>query len=165
MKFSLAAIAGLLSAVSAASLPATFTLVAEGGFNVVTDGKNLYFGVTKIDATHKIANFHTVPETGALKVVTYTAGETGTITTTQDLYILENENGPVTLAPPSGSIPAGASATHFGVTDDGFLDHDGKAYFAIEGYGENPVKTIFWSGGHSSTQRTTNLEVKKCQGC
>ena len=41
MKFSIAAVAGLLSAVSAASLPAAFTLVAEGGLTVLTDGGTL----------------------------------------------------------------------------------------------------------------------------
>lgn len=41
MKFSIAAVAGLLSAVSGASLPAAFTLVAEGGLTVLTDGGTL----------------------------------------------------------------------------------------------------------------------------
>lgn len=38
MKFSIAAIAGLASAAAAASLPAAFTLVADGGRTVLTDG-------------------------------------------------------------------------------------------------------------------------------
>lgn len=41
MKFSIAAIAGLASAAAAASLPAAFTLVADGGRTVLTDGGKL----------------------------------------------------------------------------------------------------------------------------
>lgn len=40
MKFSITAIAGLASAAAAASLPAAFTLVADGGRTVLTDGGN-----------------------------------------------------------------------------------------------------------------------------
>lgn len=38
MKFSIAAIAGFATAISAASLPKAFTLVADGGSTVLTDG-------------------------------------------------------------------------------------------------------------------------------
>lgn len=39
MKFSLATIAAFASAVAAATLPSSFTLVADGGSTVVTDGR------------------------------------------------------------------------------------------------------------------------------
>lgn len=39
MKFSIAAIAGFASAVAAAKLPSAFTLVADGGKTVLTDGR------------------------------------------------------------------------------------------------------------------------------
>lgn len=39
MKFSLATIAGFVSAISAAGLPGAFTLVADGGKTVLTDGR------------------------------------------------------------------------------------------------------------------------------
>ena len=52
MKFSLAAITGLVSAISAASLPDAFTLVAEGGKTVLTDGQNAYIGANT--TTHDI---------------------------------------------------------------------------------------------------------------
>jgi hypothetical protein len=39
MKFSIAAITGFVSAISAATLPSAFTLVAEGGKTVLTDGR------------------------------------------------------------------------------------------------------------------------------
>lgn len=38
MKFSIAAMTGLVSAISAAGLPGSFTLVAPGGKTVLTDG-------------------------------------------------------------------------------------------------------------------------------
>jgi hypothetical protein len=49
MKFSLAAIAGFACAVAAAKLPAAFTLVADGGYTVLTDGgKSLILPITKM---------------------------------------------------------------------------------------------------------------------
>jgi hypothetical protein len=44
MKFSIAAITGFVSAITAASLPNAFTLVAEGGKTVLTDGQKAYVG-------------------------------------------------------------------------------------------------------------------------
>ena len=52
MKFSLAALTGFIGAISAASLPNAFTLVAEGGKTVLTDGQNLYVGANT--TTHEI---------------------------------------------------------------------------------------------------------------
>jgi hypothetical protein len=52
MKFSLAAITGFVSAISAASLPNAFTLVAEGGSTLLTDGQNAYIGANT--TTHDI---------------------------------------------------------------------------------------------------------------
>lgn len=43
MKFSIVALAGLASAVSAASLPARFSLIAEDNTPVLTDGRMLPF--------------------------------------------------------------------------------------------------------------------------
>jgi hypothetical protein len=44
MKFSIAAITGFVSAISAATLPSAFTLVAEGGKTVLTDGRTFNSG-------------------------------------------------------------------------------------------------------------------------
>jgi hypothetical protein len=43
MKFPIGAIAGLASATAAASLPAAFTLVADGGRTVLTDGGKYHY--------------------------------------------------------------------------------------------------------------------------
>lgn len=43
MKFSIVALAGLASAVSAASLPARFSLIADDNTPVLTDGRMLPF--------------------------------------------------------------------------------------------------------------------------
>ncbi|KAF5866711.1 hypothetical protein ETB97_009868 [Aspergillus alliaceus] len=161
MKFSIAAAAaaaGLLSAVSAASLPAAFTLVAEGGSTVLTDGEYLYYGGNGTDANHKIAIFHATPDTGA---VSYTA-EDQTPTGWQNLYVVEKDTAPVGLTRPhSGAVPEGASTVDFSVNDKGLFAHGGNAYFAVEGYGDNPVKTVYWYGRHSSTYRAADLYVKE----
>jgi len=52
MKFSLAALTGFVGAISAASLPNAFTLVAEGGKTVLTDGQNAFIGANT--TTHDI---------------------------------------------------------------------------------------------------------------
>ena len=47
MKFSLATIAAFASAVTAATLPKSFTLVADGGSTLVTDGR-MYIAIYTI---------------------------------------------------------------------------------------------------------------------
>lgn len=49
MKFSLATITAFAGAISAASLPSAFTLVAEGGKTVLTDGQNAYINANTTD--------------------------------------------------------------------------------------------------------------------
>ncbi|OGM41716.1 hypothetical protein ABOM_009894 [Aspergillus bombycis] len=162
MKFSVAAVAGLFSAVSAASLPAAFTLVAEGGLTVLTDGQYLYYGGNGTDASKDIAIFHATPDTGA---VSYTAKDS-TPTGWQNLYVVEKDTAPVGLTRPhSGAVPEGASTIDFSVDEKGLFAHGGNAYFAVEGYGDNPVKTVYWYGRHSSTYRAADLYVKECKGC
>ncbi|KAF7589818.1 hypothetical protein BBP40_003628 [Aspergillus hancockii] len=162
MKFSLAAAAGLLSAVSAASLPAAFTLVAEGGLTVLTDGQYLTYGHNGTDANHKIAIFHATPDTGAVSYTAQDASPTGW----QNLYIVEKDTAPVGLTRPhSGAVPEGATILNFGVNEEGYFTNGDNAYFAVEGYGDNPIKTVYWYGRHSSTYRASNLWVKECKGC
>ncbi|KAE8372211.1 hypothetical protein BDV26DRAFT_274597 [Aspergillus bertholletiae] len=162
MKFSIAAVAGLLSAVSAASLPAAFTLVAEGGLTVLTDGEYLYYGGNGTDANKAIAIFHATPDTGAVSYTAKDASPTGW----QNLYIVEKDTAPVGLTRPhSAAVPEGATTIGFNVNDKGLFAHGDNAYFAVDGYGENPVKTVYWYGRHSSTYRASDLYVKECKGC
>ncbi|KAE8149871.1 hypothetical protein BDV25DRAFT_120382 [Aspergillus avenaceus] len=162
MKFSLAAVAGFLSAVSAASLPSAFTLVAEGGLTVLTDGQYLYYG-SDTDDKREIAIFHATPDTGS---VSFTSKKATNPNSWQNLYVVEKDTAPVSMTVPhSGNVPEGASTLDFGVNDDGYFTHAGNAYFAVEGYGDNPVKTVYWYGRHSSTYRSSNLWVKECKGC
>lgn len=49
MKFSLATITAFVGAISAANLPDAFTLVAEGGNTLLTDGQNAYIGANTTD--------------------------------------------------------------------------------------------------------------------
>ncbi|KAL4781357.1 hypothetical protein BJX76DRAFT_335626 [Aspergillus varians] len=160
MKFSLATIAAFASAVTAATLPSAFTLVGDGGKTVLTDGQYFYVG-GNTTATNEVAIFHATPDTGA---VSFTSKHSSTPTAFQSVFIIENTVSNLELTRPhSGSVPEGGSTVDFGVNDDGYFTHDGKAYFAVDGYGDNPQKTIYWYGAHSSTYRSLNLSVKEVQ--
>ena len=79
---------------------------------------------------------------------------------------MEKDTAPVGLTRPhSAAVPEGASTIDFSVNEEGLFAHGGNAYFAVDGYGENPVKTVYWYGRHSSTYRAANLYVKECKGC
>ncbi|CAI7637048.1 unnamed protein product [Penicillium viridicatum] len=155
MKFSLATIVAFAGAISAASLPNAFTLVAEGGKTVLTDGENAYIGANT--TSHEILILRGNPN----GLVTYTA-KNGVPTAFQNLYIIENDVAPVGLTRPhSGAVPEGGNTTGFGVNEEGLFTHGDKAWFAINGYGENEVKEIFWYAGHNAEYRGENLYVKE----
>ncbi|KAL4928968.1 uncharacterized protein BDV17DRAFT_262448 [Aspergillus undulatus] len=155
MKF-FATVAAFASAAAAATLPSAFTLVGDGGQTVLTDGQYLYVGGNT--TSNEVAIFHATPDTGA---VSFTS-QNGVPTAFQSLYIVEKTVSPVGLTiPHSGATPEGASTTDFGVNEEGYFTHAGKDYFAVEGYGSNPQKTIYWYGAHSSTYRAENLWVKE----
>ncbi|KAL2870350.1 uncharacterized protein BJX67DRAFT_280910 [Aspergillus lucknowensis] len=156
MKISLAAVAAFVSAVTAATLPPAFTLVADGGYTVLTDGEYLYINGNA--TTNEIALFHSSPSTGA---VTFTS-RNSTPTGWQNLYVVEKDVLPVGLTRPhSGAVPEGASINDFGTNEAGYFTHAGKDYFAVDGYSSNPQKTIYWYGRHNSVYRGVNLWVKE----
>ncbi|KAJ5499514.1 hypothetical protein LT330_000385 [Penicillium expansum] len=156
MKFSLATITAFVGAISAANLPNAFTLVAEGGKTVLTDGQNAYIGANTTD--HEILILRGGSPNG---LVSYTA-KNGVPTAFQNLYIVEDAVSPLGLTlPHSGAVPEGGNITGFSVNDQGLFTHGGKAWFAIDGYGDNEVKEIYWYGAHSSTYRGEKLYVKE----
>lgn len=84
----------------------------------------------------------------------------------QNLYLVENSVQPIALTRPhSGAVPEGASMNGFGVNDDGYFTHDGKAWFAVDGYTEREAKEIYWYGAHNADYKGVNLWVKECKGC
>lgn len=176
MKFSLATITAFVGAISAANLPNAFTLVAEGGKTVLTDGQNAYIGanttdheilirkypvVHNLDPPPNINAFFLVRGGSPNGLVSYTA-KNGVPTAFQNLYIVEDAVSPLGLTlPHSGAVPEGGNITGFSVNDQGLFTHGGKAWFAIDGYGDNEVKEIYWYGAHSSTYRGEKLYVKE----
>ncbi|KAL4804406.1 hypothetical protein BDV18DRAFT_143113 [Aspergillus unguis] len=157
MKFSLAAAAAFVSAVTAASLPSSFTLVADGGKTVLTDGEYLYVGGDAVNGK-EVAIFSATPDTGA---VSFTS-ENATATGFQNIYVIEKQVSPVGMTRPhSGQVPDGASTSDFGVNDDGYFTHAGNAYFAIDGYGDVAQKEVYWYGAHNSEYMNVNLYVKE----
>ncbi|KAJ5667795.1 uncharacterized protein N7477_006365 [Penicillium maclennaniae] len=160
MKFSIAALAGFAIAISAASLPAAFTLVGDGGQTVLTDGTNAYVG-GDTDANHEIL----ILRSGPNGMVSFTS-KNSTPTGFQNLYVIPDTVEPIALTVPhSGATPQGASTNDFGVNDEGYFTHNGKAYFAKDGYGESKVKELFWYGSHNAEYEAANLYVKECKGC
>ncbi|CEJ61537.1 hypothetical protein PMG11_10068 [Penicillium brasilianum] len=161
MKFSIAAIAGLASAAAAASLPAAFTLVADGGRTVLTDGENAWVGVNS--TTHEILILRGGGDNGPVSFTSKSQTPTGF----QSLYIVENEVEPVGLTRPhSAAVPEGANTTGFGVNDEGYFTHNGNAWFAIDGYDDGKTaKEIYWYGSHNAEFGGINLWVKECKGC
>ncbi|KGO69463.1 hypothetical protein PITC_014180 [Penicillium italicum] len=156
MKFSLATITAFVGAISAASLPNAFTLVAEGGDTVLTDGQYAYIGANTTD--HEILILRGGNPNG---LVSFTS-KNGVPTAFQNLYIVENTVLPLGLTVPhSGAVPEDGNITGFGVNDQGLFTHGDKSWFAVDGYGDSEAKTIYWYGGHSSTYRTENLYVKE----
>ncbi|KAJ5209225.1 hypothetical protein N7449_003604 [Penicillium cf. viridicatum] len=156
MKFSLATITAFAGAISAASLPDAFTLVAEGGKTVLTDGQNAYINANTTD--HEILILRGGSPNG---LVSYTA-KNGVPTAFQNLYIVEDSVSPLGLTVPhSGAVPEGGNTTGFGVNDQGLFTHGGKAWFAIDGYGESEVKEIFWYAAHNAEYRSEQLYVKE----
>ncbi|KAJ5979623.1 hypothetical protein N7481_006921 [Penicillium waksmanii] len=155
MKFSLAAIAGFASAVAAAKLPAAFTLVADGGNTVLTDGEHLWIGTNT--TTHEIA----ILRSGANGAVSFTS-QNGVPTAFQSLYIVENSVSEIGLTRPhSGATPKDVTTIGFDQTAKGYFARKGDAWFAIDGYGENKAKEIFWYGAHNAEYAGANLWVKK----
>ncbi|GKZ23235.1 hypothetical protein AbraIFM66951_001263 [Aspergillus brasiliensis] len=157
MKFSIVALAGLASAVSAASLPARFTLVGDDNTPVVTDGQNVYLGKDSSKDTSKL-----ILSSGSNGALTYLAD--GAVPTAwQNLYIIEDSVSPIAFTiPHSGAVPEHANTTGFGVNDEGLLTQGGRAWFAVDGYGDVPSKEVYWYGAHSSEYMAANLKVQEC---
>lgn len=94
-------------------------------------------------------------------LVSYTA-KNAVPTAFQNLYIVEDSVSPVGLTlPHSGAVPEGGNVTSFGVNDEGLFTQGGKDWFAIDGYGENKVKEIFWSAAHNAEYGAVKLYVKE----
>ncbi|OQE18641.1 hypothetical protein PENSTE_c017G07326 [Penicillium steckii] len=155
MKFSIAAIAGFASAVAAAKLPSAFTLVADGGKTVLTDGQNLWVGANT--TTHEIA----ILRSGENGAVSFTSKD-GVPTAFQSLYIVKDSVSPVGLTiPHSGATPKDATTIGFDQTEKGYFAHNGKDWFSVDVPDEAGPKEIFWYGAHNAEYGTINLWVKE----
>ncbi|KAI9041424.1 uncharacterized protein KD926_006820 [Aspergillus affinis] len=156
MKFSIAAVSAFVAASLAASLPEAFTLVAEGGKTVLTDGSNALIGA---DANkNEILILHGGEGGGA----TYTR-EGSPPTAWQNLYVVDNAIKPIALTiPHSGATPENANLTGFGQTEDGYFTFGGKQLFGVSP--QSPEKVAYIGLGKSNYE-VTPLWVKECKGC
>ncbi|PWY88182.1 hypothetical protein BO70DRAFT_359657 [Aspergillus heteromorphus CBS 117.55] len=157
MKFSMIALSGLASAVSAASLPSRFTLIADDNKPVLTDGQYAYIGGNVSNTRQKL-----ILSGGSTGGISYTA-KNAVPTAFQTLYIIEDNVSPIGLTiPHSGAVPEGANTTAFGVSDEGLLTQGGKPWFAIDGYGDVQEKQVYWYGAHNAEFEAANLKVQEC---
>ena len=109
----------------------------------------------------KASNPSTVRGGSPNGLVSFTSKD-GVPTAFQNLYVVENQAAPVGLTiPHSGAVPEGGNTTAFGVNEKGLFTQGGKDWFAVSGYGDNPVKEVFWSAAHQAELRVENLYVKE----
>ncbi|GMF68223.1 unnamed protein product [Aspergillus oryzae] len=109
MKFTLAAASTFITAALAATLPKSFTLVADGGNTVLTDNSI---------------------EDG--KTITFTQQQAVNPNSWQNLYAIAGKSKPLGLTiPHSGATPDGAVLNGWGITDDGYLTFNGENNFGL----------------------------------
>ncbi|GLA53383.1 hypothetical protein AnigIFM63604_010474 [Aspergillus niger] len=165
MKFlSLATALSSLIATVSASIPSTYTLVADGGWTVVTDGTHLYIGTGDIEHYPIL-----ILKGGANNTMITGHKQYDTSTPLQHLYVKEDETAPIALTKPDGAAPAGASVTGFGVDGDNYLLLDGEEAWGVEP-SEGQIRKIYWLGGDDGDEGEGEYEgiglwVKECRGC
>ncbi|GAQ43984.1 hypothetical protein AKAW_10692 [Aspergillus niger] len=173
-----------LIATVSASLPSTYTLVADGGWTVVTDGTHLYIGTgdikhypilirTPLPSPSPTPQSHTNPNPtnntvkgGSNNTMITGHKQYDTTTGTQHLYVKEDETAPIALTEPNGAAPAGASVTGFDVDEGNYLLLDGLEAWGVEP-SEGQIRRIYWLGGEDVREdsKGIGLWVKECRGC
>ncbi|BCS12084.1 hypothetical protein ALUC_50130A [Aspergillus luchuensis] len=161
--FSLATTLTSLIATVSASLPSTYTLVADGGWTVVTDGTHLYIG------TGDIKHYPILILKGGSNDTMITGHKQyDTTTGTQHLYVKKGETAPIALTEPNGAAPAGASVTGFDVDEGDYLLLDGVEAWGVEP-NEGQIRRIYWLGEEEDNvgdeYKGIGLWVKECRGC
>ncbi|KAE8368001.1 hypothetical protein BDV27DRAFT_123092 [Aspergillus caelatus] len=146
MKFTLAAASTFFTAALAATLPKSFTLVADGGNTVLTDN------------THAIVDF---TQANTLKILRLNSQDGATITFTQEgapptawqnLFAIEGKSEPLGLTTPhSGATPTGAVLNAWGITEDGYLTFQGQNSFGLSA----DKKQVYFLGNDSSIPKVT----------
>ncbi|OOF91777.1 hypothetical protein ASPCADRAFT_210756 [Aspergillus carbonarius ITEM 5010] len=149
----------LAATVSAAPFPSAYTLVADGGWTVVTDGTNAYIG------TGDIANYPILILKGGNDNSMITGTEQHKSSTgVQHLYVTQEGNTPVALTGPNAGAPAGAVLTGFGVNDQNYLTVDGQSSFGVDP-SEGQIRKIYHLDGSGGQYQKISLWVKECKGC
>ncbi|PYI03979.1 hypothetical protein BO78DRAFT_186810 [Aspergillus sclerotiicarbonarius CBS 121057] len=158
--FSLTALSSLVAAtVSAAPFPSAYTLVADGGWTVVTDGTNAYIG------TGDIANYPILILKGGDDNSMITGTEQHKSSAgVQHLYVMQDGNTPVALTDPNAGGPAGAVLTGFGIDDQNYLTVDGQNSFGVDP-SEGQIRKIYHLDGSGDQYQQISLWVKECKGC
>ncbi|GKZ26330.1 hypothetical protein AbraIFM66951_002238 [Aspergillus brasiliensis] len=154
----------LATTTTASSFPSTYTLVADGGWTVVTDGTHLYIG------TGDIQHYPILILKGGSNNTAITGHKQyDTTTGTQHLYVLEDQTKPIGLTDPNDAAAAGASVTGFGVDEDNYLLLNGEEAWGVQPR-EGQVRRIYWLGGDDIDDADGEFEgiglwVKECRGC
>ncbi|PLN80180.1 hypothetical protein BDW42DRAFT_171359 [Aspergillus taichungensis] len=153
MKFALTTISFVATSL-AASLPSSFTLVAEGGNTLLTDGNHALI------APHLANHLPILILNRIGDQITYTSDDAPPFTW-QNLYVVEGDIEPIGLTNPyTGAMPANASISGFGVNEQGHLTHKGNTEFGTLAAAEDD-KPIWWLGYSSGRFDGVPLWVKE----
>ncbi|RAH41032.1 uncharacterized protein BO95DRAFT_485768 [Aspergillus brunneoviolaceus CBS 621.78] len=162
MKYSIVAVVPALAASAAAlPFPSAYTLVADGGWTVVTDGAHAFIGTGDID------NYPVLILKGGNNNSKITgAAQHRSSTGVQNLYVMGSTDAPVTLTSPDADAPSGAVVAGFGVDNQNYLTVNGKS----SAFGVDPnsgqIREIYHLGkGSDSQYQPISLWVKECKGC
>ncbi|KAE8330528.1 hypothetical protein BDV39DRAFT_201934 [Aspergillus sergii] len=152
MKFTLAAASTFITAALAATLPKSFTLVADGGNTVLTDNTNAIVDASQA-STLEILRLKS--EDG--KTITFTQQKAVNPNSWQSLYAIAGKSEPLGLTiPHSGATPDGAVLNGWGITDDGYLTFNG-----LNNFGLSEDKHQIYFLGEGATVPKVTLWVKE----
>ncbi|OGM49845.1 hypothetical protein ABOM_001602 [Aspergillus bombycis] len=151
MKLTLAAASTFIATALAATLPKSFTLVADGGNTVLTDNSHAI-----VDAS----------QANTREILRLTSNDGASISFTQqglpptawqDFYAIPGDVQPLALTVPhSGDHPADAVFNGWGVTDDGYLTFNGENSFGLS----EDNKQVYYLGTESDIPKVS-LWVKE----
>ncbi|RAL07334.1 uncharacterized protein BO97DRAFT_418626 [Aspergillus homomorphus CBS 101889] len=184
MKYSIATLVSVLAAGAAAlPFPSAYTLVADGGWTVVTNGTHAFIGTGDINnypiliRKPQLTPYkpHHPPQHPLTTPADTVKGgnNNGKITGTaqhrasggvQHLYVMQSTDAPVTLTSPDSDAPTGAVVSGFGIDDQNYLTVNGKSSFGVDP-NSGQIKEIYHLAGSGSQYQPISLWVKECKGC
>ncbi|PYH40074.1 uncharacterized protein BP01DRAFT_370199 [Aspergillus saccharolyticus JOP 1030-1] len=160
MRYSITTVICALAAGAAAlPFPSAYTLVADGGWTVVTDGTHAFIGTGDIE-NYPILILKGGNNHGKITGAAQHRASNGV----QHLYVMSSTDAPMALTSPDSDAPGDAVVSEFGVDDQNYLTVNGKSAFGVDP-NSGPIREIYHLGGSDSQYQPISLWVKECKGC